>query len=677
MINSINRKIIDVARDNVIPIAVVKQMDDVLLQLTLVKNGLAFNVAGQTLSLRCKKANRDTEELSDQKYFKIDNNNVDVKIRNSFFNIDGELRLELNISDSNGSMTTATFYITVMKKELDDNAVENSEQYDVLTRLIQEYKELSQGDTNAEVIAARTDINNKVYSTLKERIDDYNSYISNEKSYNVLSKNFLNTANKTQNYIHIMAGMDSLTNGAGGSCWTNYFRDKAFAQLGCGGLGYIGLDNNTIVEFGSWGTSAPSIYGNETYEKYSLDRKGVILPIGGSLNLNFTNKDYDNCKIIYLKHPNGGKFDCKYIVAGATVYTVDTHGDDYDLGTFDLNGNSAGANGKIVINNVTDNEVIIFGVFCTSNKGGLIFTKLGKGGERFKLHANLDATFREKWLDILKPDYFLFNGGTNDEKEVQADEYKTLVEKYLAAFIKKDVKVTCISPNNMDNLTYLPSYAPVLKEFAKNNKCSYVNHGNILGIYEDASARGLQLDGCHPNNFGNEILANFWLNRFGLSSLVASKQFNRTWESGSSQKQYFADLSNKSLKITAATKTTIYTLGFLNAYTGGVLHLLIHGQEGKNNIIKEIYLNFTNGTTANQCTYIGTMSVVEKYKVNDSNIKTLDFDVTGELVNNKLVISITPNMVHSSLGNRDMYFNIKGDISCAYVGAAGDLVFEN
>ena len=34
-------------------------------------------------------------------------------------------------------------------------------------------------------------------------------------------------------------------------------------------------------------------------------------------------------------------------------------------------------------------------------------------------------------------------------------------------------------------------------------------------------------------------------------------------------------------------------------------------------------------------------------------------------------------MVHSTLGNRDMYFTIKGEISSAYVGTNGDLVTEN
>ena len=509
------------------------------------------------------------------------------------------------------------------------------------------------------------------------RIDDVDSQIKDIENYSVIKKDFINVSNKTPNYIHIMAGMDSLTNGAGGSSWCNYFRNKAFAQLGCGGLGYIGLDNNTIGDFGSWETTAPSLYNNITYEPYSFDRKGIVMNSDHSLNLNFTNKDFDNCKIIYLKHPNGGSFDYKWVVSGATTYKCNTNSATYDLGVVELNGNSAGANGKIVINNITNGEVVIFGVLCTSNNGGLLFSKIGKGGEPFKNHANLNSEFREKWLDILKPDYFLFNGGTNDEKTVQANEYGQLVEKYIRSFLNKDIKVTLITPNNMINLTYLPSYAPVLQQYAQNNKCSYISHAEVLGSYESAYARGLQLDGCHPNNFGNELIASYWLNRFGLSSLVEGKPFNRIWATSSTGKQYYANLTDKALKISANTTETIYNLGFLNGYTGGVLKLLIHGQNGKNNIIKEIYLSFANNTIANQCTWVSDITSNILYSRKDDNIKVMDFTVTAELLENKLAIKLTPGIVHSTQGNKDMYFTIKGEISCAYVGAIGQLVFEN
>ena len=133
---------------------------------------------------------------------------------------------------------------------------------DIVINILNQINDLAIGDTNIDLNGY---IKEEVFKELKKKLE-------HKENYSVIKKDFLNVSNKTPNYIHIMAGMDSLTNGAGGSSWCNYFRDKAFAQLGCGGLGYIGLDNNTIGEFGSWGTTAPSVYNNKTYEQYSFDR---------------------------------------------------------------------------------------------------------------------------------------------------------------------------------------------------------------------------------------------------------------------------------------------------------------------------------------------------------------------------------------------------------------------
>ena len=60
-----SRKKIIIDKENIIPIGCVKQLDDVTLKLDLqTKSGGNFDVTGQTLSLRCRKSNNKTEELS-------------------------------------------------------------------------------------------------------------------------------------------------------------------------------------------------------------------------------------------------------------------------------------------------------------------------------------------------------------------------------------------------------------------------------------------------------------------------------------------------------------------------------------------------------------------------------------------------------------------------------------
>ena len=53
-----NRKKIIIDKENIIPIGCVKQFDDVTLKLDLKNNSnINVDVTGQTLLLRCKKAN--------------------------------------------------------------------------------------------------------------------------------------------------------------------------------------------------------------------------------------------------------------------------------------------------------------------------------------------------------------------------------------------------------------------------------------------------------------------------------------------------------------------------------------------------------------------------------------------------------------------------------------------
>lgn len=166
------RKKITVNSKNIIPIGCVKQLDDVTLKLDLqTKSGGNFDVTGQTLSLRCRKSNNKTEELSNTSTdtpITFDKNEVDIKLRNSMFNTVGVVKFELNIQDSTGAMTTASFFITVVALELDDDAVTSSEQYSVLQEIINNFDSSPIG----EVVAARNG-----HATLGERLDVFGSQL--------------------------------------------------------------------------------------------------------------------------------------------------------------------------------------------------------------------------------------------------------------------------------------------------------------------------------------------------------------------------------------------------------------------------------------------------------------------------------------------------------------------
>ena len=113
-----NRKKIIIDKENVIPIGCVKQFDDVTLKLDLKNNSnINVDVTGQTLLLRCKKANNEIEELFNTSIdtpITFNKSEVDIKLRNSMFNTPGTVKFELNIKDGTGTMTTGSFYIIVI-----------------------------------------------------------------------------------------------------------------------------------------------------------------------------------------------------------------------------------------------------------------------------------------------------------------------------------------------------------------------------------------------------------------------------------------------------------------------------------------------------------------------------------------------------------------------------------
>lgn len=113
-----NRKKIIIDKENIIPIGCVKQFDDVTLKLDLKNNSnINVDVTGQTLLLRCKKANNEIEELFNTSIdtpITFNKSEVDIKLRNSMFNTPGTVKFELNIKDGTGTMTTGSFYIIVI-----------------------------------------------------------------------------------------------------------------------------------------------------------------------------------------------------------------------------------------------------------------------------------------------------------------------------------------------------------------------------------------------------------------------------------------------------------------------------------------------------------------------------------------------------------------------------------
>lgn len=137
MKNTSKRKVVNVDKPNHAPIFEFKQLDNVVLKLSLFKDSVEFDITGQTLKLGAK-TNDGLKEQTEG--FTINKNNLDIDLKNSIL-VPGEVEIDLELKDANGAMTTASFFITVKSKVLNDKAVEGTNEYDTFTKTVAKVKE--------------------------------------------------------------------------------------------------------------------------------------------------------------------------------------------------------------------------------------------------------------------------------------------------------------------------------------------------------------------------------------------------------------------------------------------------------------------------------------------------------------------------------------------------------
>ena len=130
MINDIARRSVHVDAANNIPIATVKEYDDFILKLSLLKYNTPFDCTGQTATLGVKAPSGLFEQTTD---IIINKDQIDIKLKTGIISKAGTCAMELKLVDSTGSMTTASFFIAVNRKILNDEAVEASDEFDSLT----------------------------------------------------------------------------------------------------------------------------------------------------------------------------------------------------------------------------------------------------------------------------------------------------------------------------------------------------------------------------------------------------------------------------------------------------------------------------------------------------------------------------------------------------------------
>lgn len=140
MKNESIRKVINVEKHNYSPVWTFKQEDDGVLKLELFKGSIPLDLTGQTIKLGVIRANKTLVELEDQSCFKINNNELDITLKNNILSVAGIAECDLELIDKDGKMTTASFFININKKTIGSNSIQASNEISSLEKLKNDFK---------------------------------------------------------------------------------------------------------------------------------------------------------------------------------------------------------------------------------------------------------------------------------------------------------------------------------------------------------------------------------------------------------------------------------------------------------------------------------------------------------------------------------------------------------
>ena len=274
MINETLRKNINVDKPNLIPIFNLKEDDDAILKLALFKNSVEFDVSSQTLRLGAKTSKALIEQIEG---FTVDKNNIDIELKNSIL-VPGLIEFDLEIKDTEGTMTSASFFITVSKKVLNDEAVEATNEFDTFTKTVDKIESDYTG-------LRRIIIDENQAASLQDQINNVNSSLDKimimiEKNTNDIEKLMgNNTVPSEPTIVSTWRGKtasfygDSLTE-------VNYHYTKGYHQW----IKEI-LELNSYNNYGQSGYTLTHIYSkiNEV-----TDNSDLIIVMGGVNDQNFS-----------------------------------------------------------------------------------------------------------------------------------------------------------------------------------------------------------------------------------------------------------------------------------------------------------------------------------------------------------------------------------------------------
>lgn len=191
MKNGTPRKTINVDKPNRQTIYGFKELDNAVLRLSLYKNSIPFDVEGQTIRLGAKTSKGIIEQVDG---FTINANELDIELKNSIL-VPGVVEIDLELKDANGIMTTASFFITVESRVLNDTAVQSTNEFDTFSKTVAKVEE----DYNS---LRRIIIDENQAANLQDQVNKTNAQLDKKANLNTV----FGMANMGQDIKEAMTG---------------------------------------------------------------------------------------------------------------------------------------------------------------------------------------------------------------------------------------------------------------------------------------------------------------------------------------------------------------------------------------------------------------------------------------------------------------------------------------
>ena len=221
--------VLDTIESDYSPVGVVKQLDSVIFNITVTENSVIKSLNNQNIKLFAKKPDKTkVEQTEGINITNSINGELTIDLKNSALQAVGLVYFELELKDSEGTISTANFILRVDEKLGSDEAIESTNEFDTFEKIELEEQKRQEAEKERnkffkELITEGTKLNGSLNDNinLAENLNTFlddkiskaeliNSNLEANNQTATLKKDELETSlSKTEKFI---AGLDGSQN---------------------------------------------------------------------------------------------------------------------------------------------------------------------------------------------------------------------------------------------------------------------------------------------------------------------------------------------------------------------------------------------------------------------------------------------------------------------------------